>query len=462
MRKESSSAKISFIAIIVLFCVLDFSTNAVLGEAPAVEDKTESQSQPKVATYIMSLPNSPIRSLEEYHHTYRTYPVPVPPLYKPLPIPACDFEIRRAKDQKRIARIPFTGYFRRHGEPGESDRRRVGQLPDGEYLAALCVGDARCSNVVKIKIDSGWEPKKEPALRLIGFPLGPGQKLPYLGLQAVGPTPQDPELMNDMIAFANLIVDGVIRAPKMMIWVGPVGPLKPGRIYTRILDLNNYEPAIEPGLRHRVKARVGKYESGIAVIPADDLLGKAWNRATPMLEPALPPQIVLEGQVIGPDGKPGSGYEVVLRDGRGKHYKEECSEDGRYQFVNVLAGEYRLFSNPPCKGQPVLTVEKVRIKTAKTLVRDLSLERKFSFSGKVVYDDGTSAVGLDVMATWKGMDGKAEFDDFAVTDEKGQYTLAAPFNVASYVGIGMAGPHPRPYRNVKAGRSDVNFVLKKK
>jgi hypothetical protein len=462
MRKESSSAKVSFIAIIVLFCVPGFSTNAVLGEAAAVEEKTESQSQAEVSAYIMFLPNSPIRSLEEYHHTYRTYPAPVPPLYRPLRIPVCDFEIRRAKDQKRIARIPFTGYFRRHGEPGESDRRRIGQLPDGEYLAALCVGNARCSNVAKIKIDSGWEPKKEPALRLIGFPPGTGQKPPYLGLQAVGPALQDPELMNDMIAFASLIVDGVVRTPKMKLWVGPVTPLKPGQIYTRILDLNNYEPAIEAGLRHRIKAKVGKYESEISVIPTDDLPGKAWNRATPMLEPALPPQIVLEGQVIGPDGKPGSGYEVVLRDGLGKHYKEKCSEDGRYQFVNVPTGEYRLFSNPPGKGQPVLTVEEVRIKTAKTLVRDLSLERKFSFSGKVVYDDGTSAVGLDVMATWEGMDGKVEFDDFAVTDEKGRYALAAPFNVASYVGIGMAGPHPRPYRNVKAGRSDVNFVLKKK
>jgi len=99
--------------------------------------------------------------------------------------------------------------------------------------------------------------------------------------------------MNDTIAFPKLIVDGVERNLKTLKWVGPVAPLESGKIYTRILDLDGYEPAIEPGKEHTVKAIVGKYESASVVIPADNLPGQHWDIATKKLPPVPPPRIAL-------------------------------------------------------------------------------------------------------------------------------------------------------------------------
>jgi|GEM_PF-3882878 len=61
------------------------------------------------------------------------------------------------------------------------------------------------------------------------------------------------------------------------------------------------------------------------------------------------------------------------------------------------------------------------------------------------------------MTTWPSPDGSAEFNDFAVTDAEGRYTIGAPFQVASFV----QGPGHDVRRNVQAGRDDVDFIIER-
>ena len=424
--------------------------------AAAAEDPTDA-----VAVRVALLAKSPIRSIREYRHFLRiTVPPAAPPLYRPARLPACDFEIRSERHPTRVARIPYVGYFRQNGEPGESARRRIGNLPDGDYLVALCVGQTRLSNVARLRIDSALDATKQPALELVPLPLASDGGLRYVGLVATGREKVDPEFTNMAAAFPALVVDGVERPlVKAMAWTGPVGPLQPGRRDVRFIDLSNYGLEITPEKTHRVRARVGRYTSAEVTVPATGALGKEWDEKTARLPFLRQPRVTLCGKVIGSAGQPAAGYEVGLSAPGGGHFRERCDEKGQYQFVNVPAGEYRLNANLPAKGQPIVSIEVVRIRADRTLVRDLSLEAKFGFSGKVVYEDGAPAAGAQVMATWASPDGTAEFGNFATVGPDGRYTVRSPYPEASYVGISMTGPHPDPKRGVKDGRTDVDFVM---
>ena len=404
--------------------------------------------------WVTILPKSPIRSLSEYHHALRTDPPGEPPLYKPAPVPVSDIEIRRAADGSRVARVPYAGYFRDHQELREADLRRIGELPDGKYLAALCTGNDRCSNVMTLEIDPKYDPKQEPALRLVPLPLAPGQTLPYVGFIATGRDPIDPELTNMAATFPTLVVDGIERKLEGTTWAGPVGPLQPRQRHQIILDLGRYKPEIARGVQHKVKARVLKYESAEVMIPAKDDLGIAWDKATPGLEELKPPAPLVRGTVTGWDGKPGAGYELVLSS-QDRHYNEKCTGDGRYELFNVPAGEYQLFTTRPGYGRG-LTVMKVVVEPGKTVTFDLSLESRFRFSGRVTYNDGGPAAGQTVEGTWKSPDGNSEFNDIARTDAEGRYALGAPFEVASLVYVLPGEPRQQ---NVRGGREDVNFTL---
>ena len=409
--------------------------------------------------WVTFLPKSPIRSLKEYSHTYRTSPPPAPPLYKPVPMPDCELEIRRAADQTRVARIPHGGSFGVDGFTKQA-RQRIGQLPDGEYLLAFCVGDKRCSNVTILVLDSDYNPSREPTLGLIPLPMGPGQTLPLFGIRAVGPTPQDLQLMNDSIAFPKLVVDGIERRLSQMMWVGPVGPLKSGGVYTRILTLDDYEPAIESGRKHTIKAVVGKYESAPVVIPADDILGRQWDKSTENLPPIQPPKAVLQGEVARSDGKIGAGYEVHIFAQNGERYNEFSDKDGKYSFSNIPSGEYKVVCNPKGKGQPGLTIESVMVNPNKTLILNLGLERKYSFAGRIRYEDGKPATGIDVALTCQDTDTNAEFINFTITDANGNYELGGPFGNVSYIGINgvrIKGTMPK----LKPGITELYYVLKK-
>lgn len=413
------------------------------------------------AAWVAILVRSPIRSLGGYHHALkgsirrpRRRPIGLPPL------PECDLEIRTERNPTTVVRVPHAGYFRENGEPDEAVRRRMGDVPDGDYLVALCAGDRRISNVARLRIDASFNAGEEPGLRLMPLPPAPGEGLRYVGLIATGRNPVDPAFTNFAAAFPILIVDGTERRVTSMTWVGPVGPLQPGQRELRLIDLTRYEPPIDPAAGHKVAARVATYESTPVRISPRDALGRRWDRMTGRLPSVPPPRVVLRGTVTGPSGKPAAGYEVILTSRTSRtRFRERTGNDGTYAFVNVPGGTYRLSANPPGKGQPALNLEAVPVEESRPVVRDLSLERKYRISGKVTYADGTPAVGREVMTTWGSADGAAMFEDFAVVGADGRWSVAAPFETATCVGLSGTGRQPRPHHDVKAGRNDIDFVL---
>jgi len=411
----------------------------------------------KRAIWVALLARSPISSLSAYHHTLRVVrPTAEPPRYCPAPLPLCDVEFRRAADQSPAARVPYTDHFRRHGELNESDRHRIGNLANGDYLVALCAGDRRISNVARLRIDSTHDPANERPLRLEVIEPAPGCPVRYLGVRGTGPTPRDNDFGTLAVHAPALVVDGAKR--RVTETSGSFFPLSPGQQAESIVDLAVYEPRIDMGRPHTLKAVFGTYESDIVRLSVKARLAQTWDRATPDLPPVPEPAVALQGTVTGPDGRPAAGYEVALSHAQAR-FREQCDAQGRYRFGNVPPGLYALHANPPGKGQPIVGIEDVRIETGKTCQRHLSLERKFSISGTVIYADGTPAAGVEVSTTWRAADGHAEFQDFAPVDAQGHYHVGAPFALATYVGVSTTGPHPPPYHNVMAGRNDIDFIL---
>lgn len=271
---------------IVLVTALGTAAAFSLPAEPAYPDRKAESSPPGVeeersssAVWMALMARSPIRSLEEYHHAVKTVPAPAPPLYKPLPIPACDFEIRRSKDQSLVWRVPYKGYLREQRELNDSNRRRIGKLPDGKYLVALCIGRARCSNVAEFELDSTYDPTKERAFRVEAIEPGPGQGLRYLGVRVTGPMIGKTIFSTILVGFPTLIVDGSKRLP-----ISPIGgsffDLPPGKGSYGLVDLARYEPAIEAGKAHTIQMISGEYRSDPAVISLEGPLGRAWDRAT--------------------------------------------------------------------------------------------------------------------------------------------------------------------------------------
>ncbi len=378
-------------------------------------------------------------------------------------IPACDLEIRRTEDMKRVAQIPYSDYMRRTSKLNESARKRIGQLANGEYLISLCIGDARCSNVALLEIDSKYEPEMQPTLEAVPLPPNPWRNLPYLGIRAIGPTPQDPKLTNYAVFFPRILIDGVEHTWTHKSWRGPVGPISSGRSIIWLKWMDHLEPPLVRGRKYTIVVKVAKYESAPVEYPANDTLGRAWDKATPHvkqyvppeIKPPLPSPVMLEGKVTGPDGKAGGNYWLVLLGSNKARFETRSDAEGKYKFtVELPAGLYQLrCSHPPDSAGHNLVIDKVQIKAGKTAIQDLNMVRKYSISGKVTYEDGSSTAGFEVMSTWVGMDSISEFNTYAVVDEKGQYTLWSPFEIASYVGISMTGPHPPTYSNVKGGRN---------
>jgi hypothetical protein len=413
--------------------------------------------------WITFLPRSPIRSLDQYRHSWHIDSL-VPGDGQ---VKSCELEIRSAADNWRIAKVRYERRYPIRGGSGRWGCRltklQVDHLEDGRYAVAFYANGIRCSNIAEFTVDSNADLSTEPILQLVPLPLGPGQRLARLGIRAVGPSPADPKLTYSAIGYPELIVDGTARRPKGMKWAGQDPALNSGEQGVMILDLSNYEPAIEPGVRHKVWAKVGKYESATIVIPVVDSFGPEWDRITEERYPRLPEVVVLEGRVVGTGDKPAI-YKVAL-DKDGKVFETQSDADGRYELVNVPPGKYQLGCHPPNEGLPNIVIQDFQIEQGKKLVQDLNFKVKYSFSGEVTYEDGSPAVA-EVTASWTGMDGKAEYHDSARTDHQGHYTLASPFELASAVGIvsaypGGERPMPKYHRNVRAGRADVDFVLEK-
>ncbi|NQV35433.1 MAG: HEAT repeat domain-containing protein [Phycisphaeraceae bacterium] len=314
---------------------MDLEPITVMSVRDTVTVPAEESAKSKApSVWVTLLLRSPIASLEDYWYTHETTPSPKPPLYKPVPIPACTFEMRRADTLQRVARVPYAASFRSN-QLTRKAQRMIGDLGEGDYWVALCIGDQRCSNVAHVTLG----PVKDPgSLSLVPLPLAPEQSLPVIGIRAVGPDPQDQDVTNMDMAFPMLLVDGIERQPREHVWMGPVGPLQSGRVYTRLLDLNRFMPAIEPGKQHTVKAIVKRYESEPVVIPADDTLGRAWDAATASLGTLTPPMPVLKGSITGLDGKPGAGHEVCLSQMNGTRFTELANPEGQYAMVNIPSG----------------------------------------------------------------------------------------------------------------------------
>ena len=408
------------------------------------------------------LPRTPIRSIKEYHHTYWSY--------------ASSGEARGktsyelwviSPDSKKLVRIGGILSSANYGgvQLNGSQQRMAGKLQDGKYLVAVYAKGVRRSNIAQMEIDSDFDASTEPVLTLVPLPLGPGQKLPLLGIRAIGPTPQDPKLMNDTIAFPKLIVDGVERNLTQIIWTGLVGPLESGKVYTRIKNLDGYEPAIEPGRKHTIKAIVGKYESATVVIPADERFSRQWNEAAKKLSQALPPKAAIEGKVTGFDGKAGAGFVVNLfrrNDSFGvtDKYHETTGKDGKYRFENIPSGEYHVVCQYGSRARPDLNIKKVIVDANKTLKLNLSLQTHYKITGRVFYEDGKPAANMDVTVVCKNSEGNLESDNATHTDANGRYEIGGPFANITYIGVNggrVKGQMPK----LKTSETELNYILKK-
>lgn len=180
-------------------------------------------------------------------------------------------------------------------------------------------------------------------------------------------------------------------------------------------------------------------------------------------------QGTLKGGVFGPDGELAKGYEVEVI--RAKDRKSTClsNKQGRYELSNLPAGFYKVNCRPRSGRLWRLTVSKVRIRPNESTALDLSFERRYTFSGKVSYEDGRAPAGVGVQALWRsvGARGEIELAIFEQADPNGHYTIGVPFkNAASSVNVGDFDTdyvgRRKPYRNVAPGRTDIDFVLRKR
>ncbi|MHC4714579.1 MAG: M56 family metallopeptidase [Planctomycetota bacterium] len=281
--------------------------------------------------WITLLPASPIVSIEDFQCTWTMRPT----LKGGLEAVDAEIEIRTADNSRQVvAGVRLTG-----ATFDKRQLRLIGELPDGDYLLAVTVDGVRASNVAPLKIDSSFDFRTEPVLKLVPLPLAPGRELPYVGLVATGRDPIDLALTNLAASRPTLVVDGVERRVTQITVVGmPVAPLKPGKRRLTIVDLSPYEPAIAPG-GHTVSAKVLTYQSAPVTIPADDSLERAWDAATPSVARTAPAAALLSGRVVRPDGKAAAGYEVGISGEKGR-FRETCDDTGRYGFVNVPAGSF--------------------------------------------------------------------------------------------------------------------------
>jgi len=453
---------------------------------------------------ITLFPASPIRSMSDYAHVFRVRRDD----WGGAAITSCELEIRDAPGNQTVARVPnrrnraFAGLAPGRDVPAvisdsgrdslseahkhllsdsgrdelsEADKRLLESLPDGEYRVALIVNGLRRSNVAPVTVDSFFDPAREPTLKLSALG-GPGGGLPYLGIRAIGPTPQDSDLTNEAVAFPKIFADGVERKWRAMTWAGPVRPLKPGQMDLRILDVgSNLDPPLEPGKAHEVYVKVGKYQSAPIMLAFEDPLGKVWDKRPSPSSPA--PLLSLIGRVRGTDGAPAKGYRVALESLSGGRFDCRSEARGRYLFFDVPPpGPYSLTCTPPDSMTPVFLVEEVSPDENQAIVLDINMSvgGKTPVGGRVRYEDGAPAGGIQVEADWlvstefPGYSTSARLTNAALTNEQGDYALSGPEGVHAYgVRIGRTfgkGRLPYPYNDVdpaSASSRAVDFTLRR-
>jgi hypothetical protein len=268
-EKDSPHLWIMAIAVLAIMASIIF-TGSIRGNTFADEHKIQSSKPTEPPVWITLLALSPTLSARELFLHHRTQAL-TPDGVK---VTSCRLEIRSTKNNRRMANIDGGNFFHEYihnDKPlkwsdwrdhlNERQVRHIGALDDGEYVLSIYVNEVRSSNVAKIRIDSDFDPAAEPTLRVVPIEVRPGQELRYVGLQVVGPTPHDSALTNMALSFPELVVNGVRRKVRGYVWSGPVFSLKPGQQHEEILDLRQYEPAIDLKSVRKVRAIVGKHES---------------------------------------------------------------------------------------------------------------------------------------------------------------------------------------------------------
>jgi hypothetical protein len=159
-------------------------------------------------------------------------------------------------------------------------------------------------------------------------------------------------------------------------------------------------------------------------------------------------------------GKPGRNYEVSLVGEDGGRFREKADSAGKYRFLRIPPGTYKLGCNPPFMGQPELAISGIVIQAGKTMQKDVSLEGKFILAGRVTGADGKPIPNMAVDLSCEDRQAGAEFMDTTQTDEQGRYRLASPLGTVTYIGVNgkrINGNMPR----LSAGENPVDFPADK-
>jgi hypothetical protein len=381
---------------------------------------------------------------------------------------AGEWEIRTADNGKRIARLPFNwpvpvsqflpdgksidGGTERNGrfKLNDEQRQRVGEMPDGEYLLAWLVGGKRCSNVTAFKIDSKYDPARQPnlpLLELLQVEPNPGRTPPVLLIRARRHAAGDPAPKNSDVAFATLNVDGQDRSLSGYCWFGRDEPMQVGELYAYVLDMKwwNYDPQagqalppVDGGKPHTIFAKVkgDKVQQSPAIRTVTHApLGQAWDAATAKLPAIADPDktVSLAGAVVDLQGKPAADYEVSLSTD-GNSFRTIADRAGNYEFFRIPPWTYKLGCNPPAMGQPALAIDGVAIQAGRTAKKDISMEGKFILAGRVLDADGKPVANMTVDISSKDQAG-AEFMNTTQTDAQGRYRHASPLGTITYIGV---------------------------
>lgn len=96
------------------------------------------------------------------------------------------------------------------------------------------------------------------------------------------------------------------------------------------------------------------------------------SAATPAV--ATPPDGRLEGRVVGPDGRPATGYGVLLIDDAGAvRGRAITSDEGLYHFPAVAPGAYGLGLETPEGGAAPVMAPATEISAGQLVRRDVKL-----------------------------------------------------------------------------------------
>ena len=206
---------------------------------------------------------------------------------------SAEWEIRDAFSGHLIARFPavVSFYNNTHDERPPHEKaiqyrfepeqiQAMSNPHSGTFLMAFIINGVRASNVIRFKIGPTLETSKEPVLRAGMLEAPPGQDCGDLVTWVVGPTPQDPRLTNDEVAFADILVDGQLHREDMRVWTGPAGPYPPGEPDVRPFDSPERLKGVDLHKPHQFQIQVGKYLSDrVTLSLKSHALADQWDKA---------------------------------------------------------------------------------------------------------------------------------------------------------------------------------------